>query len=365
VCYCGLKNVFEDVVKGFGDVPGGVVSLHFGEVADVADVVTLAILVDVFPAHGFAGKGGDFFEGFEDGDAIGAATADVVDLAAAGVFKEGVHEADDIQAVDVVADLLALVAEDIVLAFGEVAFDEVTEEAVELDAAVVGAGEAAAAEGAGFQAKVAAIFLNQNIGSDFGGTEEAMLALVDGEVFGYAVDEGEVGVVPAGGKFLKGDGVGAVTVDFVGAHVDEHSVRHMEAGGFEHVKRADGIGIEVVEGTGSSEIVTGLGGRVDDSVWLERGEARKYGLTVADVELVMLEPRVLGLETLLVPTGIALGAEEVSAHVVVHAVDCPTEVGEVVDDFGANEAGGTGDEEGGHRSGKWGVVSGESGNFER
>lgn len=142
-------------------------SPHLGEVADVADVVAFAVFVDVFPAHGFAGEGCDFVEGFEDGDAVGPAPADVVDLSAAWVFEEGVHEADDVEAVDVVADLFALVAEDVVLAFGEVALDEVAEEAVEFDAAVVGAGEAAAAEGAGFHAEVATVFLDHDIGSDF------------------------------------------------------------------------------------------------------------------------------------------------------------------------------------------------------
>ena len=81
-------------------------------------MVAFAVFVHVFPAHGFALKSGDFFEGFEDGDAVGAATADVVNLAAAGIFKEGVHEANNIEAVDVIANLLALVAEDIVLALG-------------------------------------------------------------------------------------------------------------------------------------------------------------------------------------------------------------------------------------------------------
>ena len=49
------------------------------------------------------------------------------------------HEADDVEAVDIVADLLPLVAEHVVFPTGEVALDEVAEEAVELDAAVVGA----------------------------------------------------------------------------------------------------------------------------------------------------------------------------------------------------------------------------------
>ena len=68
--------------------------------------------------------------------------------------------------VDVVADLLALVAEDAVGAALEAALDEVAEEAVQLDAGVVGAGEAAAAEAAGGHAEVAAVLLHHDVGGD-------------------------------------------------------------------------------------------------------------------------------------------------------------------------------------------------------
>lgn len=49
-------------------------------------------------------------------------------------------------------------------------------------------------------------------------------------------------------------------------------------------------------------------------------------------------------ETLLIPAGISLGAEKDGALVVVHAVDLTPVLGEEEAYFGADEAGGTGDE---------------------
>ena len=90
---------------------------HLGEIADVADVVALAVFVEVFPMHGFAREGGDFFEGLKNGNAIGPSAADIVHFAAAWGLEEGMHEADHVQAVDVIPDLFALVAKDVILAF--------------------------------------------------------------------------------------------------------------------------------------------------------------------------------------------------------------------------------------------------------
>lgn len=47
-----------------GNVPGGVVRAHFGEVADVADVVADAILVHIGVDLDFASEGLGDFKGF-------------------------------------------------------------------------------------------------------------------------------------------------------------------------------------------------------------------------------------------------------------------------------------------------------------
>jgi len=88
-------------------------------------VIAGAGLVEIDAAHLLAGDGFDFFKSLEDGDAVGAAAAEVVDLAAAGVSDEYRDEAGDVEGMDVVSDLLALVAEDFVLGIREIALDEV------------------------------------------------------------------------------------------------------------------------------------------------------------------------------------------------------------------------------------------------
>ncbi len=164
-------DLLEDIIQGLGDAPRRIMRLHLGQIADVADVVPFPVLVHILPLHGFAGNGGDFLEGFKDGDTVVTTATDVVHLAAAGIIKEGVDEADDVQAMNVVPHLLAFVAEDVVLFSGKVALDEVAEEAVEFDTAVVRASETATAQGAAFHAKVAPVFLHHDVGSDFRRTE--------------------------------------------------------------------------------------------------------------------------------------------------------------------------------------------------
>src|SRR5690349_3721248 len=103
---------------------------HLAEVAVVADVIADAVLFDVAPFHGLSGNALDFAEGLEDGTGISFAAAEVVHLRDPGSLSELEHEAGDILGVDIVADLLALVAEDLVLAILEIALDQVAEEPV-------------------------------------------------------------------------------------------------------------------------------------------------------------------------------------------------------------------------------------------
>ena len=68
-----------------------------------------------------AGEAFDELEGLENRAGVRLAAAEVVDLAAARVLDELVHEARHVAAVNVVAHLFALVAEDPVFAAFEVA----------------------------------------------------------------------------------------------------------------------------------------------------------------------------------------------------------------------------------------------------
>jgi hypothetical protein len=118
------------------------------------------------------------------------------------------------------------------------------------------------------------------------------------------------------------------------------------ARGLEEVQRAGGVGVEVVERDGRGAVMRGLGGGVDDDGGLDRLDEGEDAGAVADVELVVDEALEFLGQTLLVPAGVALRAEEDGALVVVDAVDGVAKRGEVDADFGADETRGTGDEEG-------------------
>lgn len=342
-CFHNLPDRF---LQTLGDIPTGVVSFHFPKVAVVADMVSDAVLIDVgvllFLASEFLGDR----EGLEDGAGVLLTPAEVVDLCYTRCLDERCHEAGDIERVDVIADLLPLVAEDAVLFALEVAFNEVAEESVQLDAGVVGAGEAAPAQGAGGHTEVAAVFLNHDVGGDLGGSEEGVLALVDGEVLCNAMGVGGIGVVPAGLQFLECDAIGAVAVDLVRGHMDEGGLGTSLSRGLQHVERADGIRIKVIKGDGCGAIMAGLGRCVDDCIGLYFGHQVEDTLSVADIQFVVDEALQLALEALLVPAGVALGTEEDGALVVINSVNLVPELfGEVMTHLGANEARGAGDEE--------------------
>lgn len=92
------------------------------------------VFVDILEDLRFSRKLLGDLEGLPDGAGVGSSTADVVDLGDARRCDEFLDKTGDVVGVDVVADLFALVAEDFVFAPFEVAFDEVGEEPVKLDA---------------------------------------------------------------------------------------------------------------------------------------------------------------------------------------------------------------------------------------
>jgi hypothetical protein len=107
--------------------------------------------------------------------------------------------------------------------------------------------------------------------------------------------------------------------------VNEGSLGADSAGGLEHVEGADGIGIEVIEGDRRRAIVAGLSGSVDDYVGLYLSKQIEDALAVADIEFVMDKALQVFLEALLVPTGVALRAEEDGALIVIDSMDLVTE----------------------------------------
>jgi len=302
------------------------VGFHLPEVAVVADVVADAVLVNVGVFLCLAGKSLGDLKGLKDGAAVIFTTTEVVDLRDARCLDKSRHKAGDIERVDVVADLFPLVAEDAVFLPLEVALHEVAEESMELDSGVVRPGEAASTEAASGHVEVASVFLDDYIGSDLGGSEEGVLALIDGEVLGDAVLIGWICIIPAVLEFLESDGVREVSVDLIRRHVDEGGLGAGSAGGLKHVEGADGISIEVVEGDRSSTVVAGLSGSMDDGVRLHLSNQIEDALAVADIEFVMDKALQVFLEALLVPTCVALRAKEDGALVVIDSMDLVAEL---------------------------------------
>jgi hypothetical protein len=300
-----LINLLKSLLQALGDAPLGVMRFHLAQVAIVADVVAAAVLLVVAIAHRFAADVFDPGEGFQDGDGVVFAAAEVIDFGDAGLGDEGLDEARHVVGMDVVAHLLAFVAKDGVFPFFQVALDQVAEETVQLYARMAGTSEAAAAQGAGGHVEVAAVLLHADVSGHFGSAEERVLALVDAEALGDALGVLRVGVVPAGFQLDQRDLVGGVTIDFVGGQVYERDVGAVLPGGFQQVEGAYGIGVEVVERDGGRPVVAGLGGRVDDGVGGDVAHQAQHARPVADVELVVLEVAQFMLQTLLVPAGIA------------------------------------------------------------
>ena len=316
-----LHDLPDRFLEALGDIPAGVVRLHFPQVAVVADVVADAVLIDVGVLLFLAGEFLGDRKGLEDGAAVIFASTEVVDLGHARCLDKGGHEAGDVEGVDVVADLFPLVAEDAVFLPLEVALHKVAEEAMELDSGVVGPGEAAATQAAGGHVEVAAVFLSNDVGGDLGGTEEGVLALVDGEVLGDTMRICRVIVIPPCLKFLERDGIGAVAVDFIRRHMDERRLGACSAGGLEHVQGPDSIRIKIIERNGRSPVMTGLGRGVDDGIRLYLGNQINDSLSVTNIKFVMDETLDIALETLLIPSGIALGAEKDGSLIVVDSMD--------------------------------------------
>src|SRR5205085_3157797 len=113
-----------------------------------------------------------------------AAAADVVDLRYARRADERSKRVHEIGAVDVIANLFAIVTKDAIRPPGDRADHEVREKTVQLRAGVRGAGETTAAETDRRHVEVTAVFLDENIGRGLRRAEERVLRVVDAHRLG-------------------------------------------------------------------------------------------------------------------------------------------------------------------------------------
>ena len=116
----------------------------------------------------------DHFNTLKHGGAVLSPSAEVIHLAAPWIVIKRIEGCDNIGAMDLIAHLLALVAEDRVRLRGLCDFHEVGKKTVELDRTVVGAGEAPAAKHPDLHIEVPTILLCHNIGSRLRCPEETV-----------------------------------------------------------------------------------------------------------------------------------------------------------------------------------------------
>src|ERR1051325_5808326 len=99
---------------------------------------------------------------------------------------------------NVIAHLFAFVSKHLVGLALQVALDEVAEETVEFDAAVIRPGQAPAAQTARLHAEIASVLLDHDVAGRLGGAKKAVLTLVNWEILPDAIRVGSVLVIPTG-----------------------------------------------------------------------------------------------------------------------------------------------------------------------
>jgi hypothetical protein len=316
-----------------GDAPIRIVRSHLPEITVVADVVPDPVFVDIGMYLGFPSYGFHKFEGFEDRAGVPLATTKVVDFRDPRGIQKTMYELRDVQGMDIVPDLFAFIPEDLVFPAFQVAFDEVTQEAMEFHAGMVRPGQASAAQTTGGDTEIPPVFLDHDIRGHFGGTEQGVFALIDGKGLCDAMLEIRRGIVPTGVLFDEFQGIRAVAVHLVGGHMDKGAFGAVLANCFQEVERTDGIGVKIVKRNGGRPVVGRLGRSMDYGVGADFLEQVRNPFSVPDVQFMVLETMHCLLEAGLVPSGIALLPEEYGALVVVHSVDVVTLSGKVGANF--------------------------------
>lgn len=134
---------------------------------------------------------------------------------------------------------------------------------MELDSAVFRTGEATTAEAAAAQTEVPPIFLDHDIAGYLRGPEETVFALIDRKIFTNAVRKCRIIIIPPSAKLAELDGVGAITIDLIGAHVHEDGVGRVASDGFEQIESSTSIDVKVIERARGSQVVARLGCAVD------------------------------------------------------------------------------------------------------
>src|ERR1035441_10524548 len=235
-----LHDLPDDPRQIVFHLPVGKMPANLAQVRDVADVIADAVLrlVAVLQRVAHAGQQVD---GLQNGNAVFAPATQVVHLTAARRLVELQKQVGHIVRVNLVADLLSLVAVNLVLLPGHRADDDVRQVAVQFDGGMLRPGETAAAKNADGHLEIAAKFLAHHVGGHFGGAEDRMQAVVDRHVLVDAVQAASV--MPALLQFLERQVVRTIAVYFVGAGEAERGILAVIARRHQHIHRAHRIEI--------------------------------------------------------------------------------------------------------------------------
>jgi hypothetical protein len=131
--------------------------------------------------------------------------------------------------------------------------------------------------------------------------------------------------------------------------MDEDSLRDSLTARLKEVEGTDRVDIEILKRPRGGEIMARLGRGVNHQLRLDLLDQVPNAVTVSDIELTMCEVVAGTFQPFLVPAGIAGGAEELRAHVVVNAHDTPTPAVEVGHDLRTDEPVRPSDQNGAHK----------------
>src|SRR5215472_8623371 len=158
----------EDVVQRMSDLPARIVGPQATRVADVGDVIAETTGLHEFHGESLAREVLVARDRLEDRDAVRATAAEVVHGGRSRRLVEFEKRRADVVRVEVVTDLLALVAVDAIDAAFLDGPGEVSEEAMKLCRGVIGPREASATEAHRGHAKVSPVLLDHDVGGQLG-----------------------------------------------------------------------------------------------------------------------------------------------------------------------------------------------------
>ena len=120
-----MHDFLEDAVEGVGEIPVGQMGTQLAEIGDVTDVVSFSWLVAILPTNAPSDKLLNARKRFKDGDAVLPSATNIVDLTWTRVEEKLFGGANHVETMDVVANLLALEAENGINAAGNGDLDKI------------------------------------------------------------------------------------------------------------------------------------------------------------------------------------------------------------------------------------------------